>query len=270
MSNQHWLSRPSLLQDGVIEYVANASLGIEVGDLMYQAVDDARPASSQADALSETANQALFARNFIGISTGQRLAADATAGVIRVQVAGLKELTCTSATFEIGDYVGADEAASGTALEDQSVKKVTNPDHAIGRVVARYASATTKVWVELITMHTKAIAQQGDALAGWTAQTIAMGDAAVTLTRVPGTPTGVFLYGNWLLVDAESGTTENLLLPHEADCAGVLLLIKNTGGETINLQNDAGGAVATIATSETCFAHCDGTTWTVMQHVFTT
>lgn len=103
-----------------------------------------------------------------------------------------------------------------------------------------------------------------------TAQTIAMNDAAVTLTRIPGTPTGTLLSGNWLLVDAESGTSEDLLLPPEADCADVLLFIKNTGGETINLQNDAGGALATIATSETCFAQCDGTDWTVMQHVFTT
>jgi predicted RecA/RadA family phage recombinase len=112
------------------------------------------------------------------------------------------------------------------------------------------------------------------ALTGFTkmfvAQTIAMSDAAVTLTRVPGTPTGTLLTGNWLLVDAESGTSENLLLPPEADCTNALLLIKNTGGETINLQNDAAGALATIATGETCFAQCDGTTWTVMQHVFTT
>lgn len=105
---------------------------------------------------------------------------------------------------------------------------------------------------------------------GTIAQTIAMGDAAVTLTRIPGTPTGTLLTGTWLLVDAESSGSENLLLPPEADCTNVLLLIKNTGGETINLQNDAGGALATIATSETCFAQCDGTTWTVMQHVFTT
>lgn len=105
---------------------------------------------------------------------------------------------------------------------------------------------------------------------GCVAQTIAMADAAVTLTRVPGTPTGTLLTGNWLLVDAESGTTENLLLPPEADCTNTLLLIKNTGGETVNLQNDAGGALATIATGEVCFAQCDGTTWTVMQFVETT
>jgi hypothetical protein len=92
-------------------------------------------------------------------------------------------------------------------------------------------------------------------------QTIAMGDAAVTLTLVPGTPTGTLLTSNLLYVDAESSSSENLLLPHEADCDGLWLYIHNFGGETINLQNDAGGAVATIATAESCIAICDGTTW---------
>ena len=273
MANAHHLARPSIFQDGTLEYVADASLAIEVGDLMYDTGDDIKPASSQTDQLSEAANQAVFAQNFAGVSTSQRLSTDAAAGVARVQVFGQRELPCTSDTFEIGDLVGADEAASGTALEDQSVKKVTDIGSAIGVVTKRYASATTKVWVELITKFSRKFAGTSvDRLAQgqWIAQTIDMADAAVTLTRSAGSPTGTQLTGNWLLVDANSGATENLLLPPEADCANVLLLIKNTGGETINLQNDAGGALATIATSETCFAQCDGTTWTVMQHVFTT
>ncbi|MBU1173029.1 MAG: hypothetical protein KKD44_25995, partial [Proteobacteria bacterium] len=92
-------------------------------------------------------------------------------------------------------------------------------------------------------------------------QTIDMADAAVSLTMVPGTPTGTTLAGNVLCVDANSASTENLLLPHEADCTGMLLTIINTGGETINLQNDAGGALLTIATAETGVIACDGTTW---------
>uniref|UniRef100_A0A6M3J237 Uncharacterized protein n=1 Tax=viral metagenome TaxID=1070528 RepID=A0A6M3J237_9ZZZZ len=92
-------------------------------------------------------------------------------------------------------------------------------------------------------------------------QTIDMANAAVSLTMVPGTPTGTLLAGNILYADANSGDTENLLLPHEADCTGMLLTIINTGGETINLQNDAGGALLTIATAETGVIACDGTTW---------
>jgi hypothetical protein len=92
-------------------------------------------------------------------------------------------------------------------------------------------------------------------------QTIDMADAALTLTLVPGTPTGTLMTGNILYVDANSAGNENLLLPHEADSTGIFLIVINTGGETINLQNDAGGAVLTIAATENGFATCDGTTW---------
>jgi len=92
-------------------------------------------------------------------------------------------------------------------------------------------------------------------------QTIAMGDNAVTLTLNPGTPTGTLLTGNILYVDAESSGTENLLLPHEAECTGLFLIIENTGGETINVQDDAGGAVVTLETANQALCTCDGTTW---------
>lgn len=93
-------------------------------------------------------------------------------------------------------------------------------------------------------------------------QTIDMSDAALTLTLNPGTPAGTTLSGNILYVDANSAGTENLLLPPEADCTGLLLIIENTGGETINVQNDAGGAVVTLETANVAYCVCDGTTWT--------
>lgn len=103
------------------------------------------------------------------------------------------------------------------------------------------------------------------------AQVIDMADAAVTLTRVPGTPTGTTLSGNVLFVDPNSmQASENLLLPHEADMSGALLIIKNTGGENIALQNDAGGAVGTIEDAEAAIVHCDGTTWRIIQFTETT
>jgi len=97
-----------------------------------------------------------------------------------------------------------------------------------------------------------------------TAQTIDMSDAQVALTAVT-------LTGNWLLVDPNSsGASENLLLPPEADMADVMLIIKNTGGEHIALQNDAGGAIGTIEDAEAALVHCDGTTWTIIQFTETT
>lgn len=91
-------------------------------------------------------------------------------------------------------------------------------------------------------------------------QTIDMADNPLTLTLIPGTPTGTLMTSDVLYVDANSGTTENLLLPPEADWIGGILVIVNTGGETINIQNDAGGGILTLETLNTAIVTNDGTT----------
>lgn len=256
------------IHDAPIYFPTVASIAYEIGDLVYDnGAGSILPASSQVDQLTEPLNQHLFARRFVGVCHGQKLASDDSTRELPVIVNQDVRLTSVSSIFAIGDFVGADEAASGTALEDQQVRKVTDANAAIGVVVHAEADATTKVWVRPLS---KFNLQRQPVGLQVKAQTIAMGDAAVVLTKIVGSPAGTLLTGNWLLVDAESGLTENLDLPPEADMVDELLLIKNTGGETINLRTDAGAAVATIATGETCFVHCDGANWTVMQHVFTT
>ena len=137
MADSFPLKKP--VGESIQSFVANASLGIDIGDLLYQETDDARPASSQADQLSETLNQALFASKFIGVANSSRSSTDAVAGTVRVQVDGLYEFTVVSNTFEIGDLLGADESSGGTALEDQQLKKVTHPDLAVAVVTERKA-----------------------------------------------------------------------------------------------------------------------------------
>ncbi len=95
-----------------------------------------------------------------------------------------------------------------------------------------------------------------------TAQVIAMNDAAVTLTLVPGTPSGTLMTSNILRVDPE-GNTEILTLPPEADFIGMLVIV-NTGGESITVNNDAAGTIDTVATTEFGMFFCDGTTWSGM------
>jgi len=95
------------------------------------------------------------------------------------------------------------------------------------------------------------------------AQVIDMSDAAVTLTLVPGTPTGTLMTSNILRVDANSGATEDLTLPPEADFVGMLVII-NTGGESIVVKNDAAGTIDTVATTEFGIFFCDGTAWSGM------
>ena len=54
----------------------DSSTVIEIGDLLYQETDDARPASSQSDQGSETANQAVFASKFLGVAMQRSRSAD--------------------------------------------------------------------------------------------------------------------------------------------------------------------------------------------------
>lgn len=91
-------------------------------------------------------------------------------------------------------------------------------------------------------------------------QTIAMGDAALTLTMDVGGTNQIM--SNVLFVDPESaGASEILTLPAEADCVGLVLFIANTGGEGIVINDDAAGTVATLLTAEHAIVYCNGTAW---------
>ncbi len=120
---------------------------IEIGDLVYQDTDDAKPASAQADQLSETANQELFADKFLGVAMQRSRSGDTLP--IRVATTGVFEFDCPSGTFELGDLLGADENTGGDALLDQQVAKVAASKYAVGRVAKRVASAATTVLVDV-------------------------------------------------------------------------------------------------------------------------
>jgi hypothetical protein len=125
----------------------DAATVIEIGDLLYQDTDDAKPASSQADGGTETANQDTFADKFLGVAM-QRSRSGETAPV-RVATTGVFEFDCPSGTFELGDLIGADENAAGTALLNQQVAKVSLSRYAIARIAKRQSAATTNVLVDI-------------------------------------------------------------------------------------------------------------------------
>lgn len=121
---------------------------IAIGDLLYLDTDDANPAGDQADGGTELANQITFAASFLGVAMQRSRSGDTDP--IRVATTGVFEYPCASAAFEIGDKIGVDEAASGTALEDQKVVGVTGVAEAIGRCARREPTARTTVEVEII------------------------------------------------------------------------------------------------------------------------
>ncbi len=93
-----------------------------------------------------------------------------------------------------------------------------------------------------------------------------MANVAKTLTLDPADTAGVLVTSNVLLVDPNSGASENLLMPKEAPATGIVFYIANTAGgaEDINLQTDAGAGIGTIGQNEIGMVVSDGTNW----HIF--
>jgi hypothetical protein len=121
---------------------------IEIGDVVWQDTDDAKPASSLPDLNTKAANQAALADKFLGVAM-QRSRAGETAP-IRVATTGVFEFDCANGTFELGDLIGADENAAGNALVNQQVAKVAASQDAIGRIAKRQAAATISVLVDIL------------------------------------------------------------------------------------------------------------------------
>lgn len=93
-------------------------------------------------------------------------------------------------------------------------------------------------------------------------QTIDMADAQVKLVYGTAGAGELKITSDVLAVDANSGATEDLLLPPEATSFGRLIFVSNTGGEDIVVKEDSDTTtIATVSTAESAFFACDGTTW---------
>lgn len=114
---------------------------VEIGDLVYQETDDARPAARQVDQGTKLANQELFASKFLGVAMQRSRVGETTP--IRVATTGVFEFDCASTAFELGDFVGIDENAGGDGLLNQQVAKVAAAKCAFGRDAKRQAANTT-------------------------------------------------------------------------------------------------------------------------------
>ena len=120
---------------------------IEIGDLLYLDSGNAKPASSQSDQGSLTANQETFHDNFVGVA--MQSTPGTIAGAIRVATSGVFEYDCASATFQIGDLIGSNEEGTGTQLESQEVVGVATENLAVGRCASQVSPAANKVLVEV-------------------------------------------------------------------------------------------------------------------------
>jgi hypothetical protein len=121
---------------------------IEIGDMVYLDVDDAKPASMQGDQGSEIGNQQFFHDVFAGVA--MQASPSGATQAIRVATAGVFEFDCLSTTLEVGDMMGPDEHSNGTQLLSQTVAKVTSANAAIGRCAKRLNPAGTRVLVDIV------------------------------------------------------------------------------------------------------------------------
>ena len=160
----------------VVAAVDSATV-IEIGDLVYQDVDDARPASrlisempqSHPDRyqdLQETIQpsvgegmatttatqeipQELFADNFLGVAMQRSRSGDTES--IRVATTGVFEFDCPAGLYELGDLMGVDQIVDGPALANQTVTPVDGAKLAISRVAKRVPApySATSVLVDI-------------------------------------------------------------------------------------------------------------------------
>lgn len=122
-----------------------AEILVEIGDLVWQDVDTAKPASLLPPQGSESANQELFADRFLGVAMQRSPVGQDRP--IRVATTGVFEFECSPADFELGDWVGPEGDPAGT-LRNQRVQKVSEPRYAIGRCAKRGAGLHS-VWVDI-------------------------------------------------------------------------------------------------------------------------
>jgi hypothetical protein len=125
----------------------DSSTVIEIGDLIYQDTDDAKPASSMAWTTNLAGTQGAFTPKFLGVAMQRSRSGDTAP--IRVATSGVFEFEWASATAELGVRVGAASNTGGTALENQKVVAVSNNAYAIGRVAKRLATAATTLLVDI-------------------------------------------------------------------------------------------------------------------------
>lgn len=126
---------------------------IEIGDLVFLDIDDAKPAAMQIDQGTELANQQLFHDIFAGVAMQASRAGDTQP--IRVATTGVFEFDIASTTLEVGDLIGSKENVAGVALLNQTVGKVTNANAAVGRCAKRLNPAGTRVLVDIVSSTVK-------------------------------------------------------------------------------------------------------------------
>ena len=128
----------------VVAAVDSATV-IEIGDLLWQDTDDAKPAS-QLTITVTVGRVEQFANSFLGVAMQRSRNGDTAP--IRVATTGVFEFDVLGGDcFELGDLVAISRFPDG--LQNQQVAKTQLSMYAIGRVAKRAATPVISVLVDI-------------------------------------------------------------------------------------------------------------------------
>ena len=125
----------------------DSAVAVEIGDLLYFAGGEVMPATSLPNQGTTAATQEAFHDIFLGVA--MQCSPIGVAEAIRIATSGVFEFDCASATFDVGDLIGGNDAGAGT-LDAQVVDGVATANLAIGRCLKRVFPAATKVLVDVV------------------------------------------------------------------------------------------------------------------------
>ena len=153
-----WVTKFVEVDKDFVYAAVDAETVIEIGDLVWQDVDNAKPASMIPRPVREYVNasfaelmQEHFADKFLGVAMQWSRPGDtnpirvATTGVFKFNVQG-------GECFELGEFIGPSHCNKDgliNRLQNQRVTKVAHSKYAVGRVAKRVATAATDVLVDI-------------------------------------------------------------------------------------------------------------------------
>jgi len=123
---------------------------IEIGDLVYQDVDNAKPADHAGRGCvwdtDVTTSQKAFRELFLGVALQRSWFGETDE--IRVATTGVFEFGTYAETYELGDMVAVAQTYGSYSLANQHVAEASR-DRAIGRVARRNGTSDCTVLVDI-------------------------------------------------------------------------------------------------------------------------
>jgi hypothetical protein len=213
----------------LVRCAVDSSTVIAKGNMLRLVTDDVRPLSGMSDAGTKAQNQAAARDVFLGIA--QKASANGETTPIMVATGGVFEFDCTSASFEVGDLVGAQGTGSGGAVgvSDTAVEAVTSSSLAVGRVYKR-GTSVTRVQVEIFSV---VMARPQD-------DTVTIDTLAEATSGAGVAIDGAKLWDGTLVQAQAAPTAETGASPHTYTAAevktGIIVASGQTGAITGNLD----------------------------------